>query len=227
VTSVSFMRILDDRYERREFLRRAAAGVASAAVAGRLLSDSAETALGATRPKKVLLAYFSRAGQQYYYGRRKYVTVGNTEVLARMIADRVRCDVHRILPVRPYSTLYEPTVARNWREIQANARPAIANPLPSIDQYDTILLGCPVWASQAPMIMWTFGDSYDFSGKTVLPFVTYAVSELGSVPDDYRRVCKGARIGTGLAVQGERVQQGARAAASWVRQAHLPTRATR
>ena len=78
-------------------------------------------------------------------------------------------------------TSYDETVQRNVSEQDTDARPAIANPLASITGYDTVLLGSPVWNVRPPMIMTTFTDSHDFTGKTILPFVTYAVSGLGRV----------------------------------------------
>ena len=96
---------------------------------------------------------------------------------------------------------------RNVTEQDSDARPAIANPLASIAGYDTVLLGSPIWNVRAPMIMTTFTDAHDFTDKTILPFVTYAVSGLGSVERDYATACPGARIGDGLAVRGEEVTQ--------------------
>ncbi|MFJ8949255.1 hypothetical protein ACIRO1_04080 [Streptomyces sp. NPDC102381] len=65
---------------------------------------------------RVLLAYFSRPGENYDYGKRRDLKVGNTEVLAGMIADRITCDVHRIEAAAPYSDSYDDTVARNVPE---------------------------------------------------------------------------------------------------------------
>src|SRR6266542_4000076 len=75
--------------------------------------------------------------------------------------------VHRIEAADPYPDDYDPTVERNVREQQADARPAIANPLTSIERYDTVLLGSPIWNVRAPMIMSTFTESLDFTGKTL------------------------------------------------------------
>jgi hypothetical protein len=86
-----------------------------------------------TTASRILLAYFSHPGENYYYGGRRNLQVGNTEVLARMIAELIDCDVHRIDAADPYSASYDATVARNVREQEADARPAIANPLASID----------------------------------------------------------------------------------------------
>jgi flavodoxin len=107
----------------------------------------------------VLLAYFSRAGENYYYGGRRRLEVGNTEVLAGMIGRLVGCDVHRIEAADPYSDDYDETVRRNVQEQRADARPGIANPIPSLDRYDTVLLASPIWNVRAPMIMTTLNRS--------------------------------------------------------------------
>jgi len=170
---------------------------------------------------KVLLAYFSRAGENYYYGERTNLKVGNTEVLAGMITRLIKCDVHRIEPVKPYPEDYEETVAQNAREQNADARPAIANPLASIENYDTVLLGSPIWGGRAPMIMSTFVEGLEWTGKTVVPFTTHAGSGLGTVLRDYAASCPGAKIGEGLAVRGEEVQQAGAAVESWLRRINL------
>jgi hypothetical protein len=86
--------------------------------------------------QSVLLAYFSRAGENYYNGGRRRLTVSNTQALAQMISGLIGCDLYRIEAADPYSDDYDPTVERNVREQRADARPAIANPLASIERYD-------------------------------------------------------------------------------------------
>ncbi|MDQ1059846.1 flavodoxin [Arthrobacter globiformis] len=86
-----------------------------------------------------------------------------------MISGLIGCDVHRIEAAVPYPADYDATVARNVREQNEDSRPAIANPLPSIDHYDTVLLASGIWNIRAPMIMTTFTESHDFAGKTVYP----------------------------------------------------------
>jgi flavodoxin len=180
------------------------------------------SAQGTVAPRnKVLLAYFSRGGENYYYGGRRDLDVGNTEVLADMISRLVTCDVHRIEAADPYPDGYDATVARNVREQNADDRPAMAAPLPSIDQYDTVLLASGIWNVRAPMIMTTFAESYDFTGKTIHPVTTYAMSGLGTTVQDYARSCPGATIGEGLAVQGEEVQDAAADIESWLRRTRL------
>jgi flavodoxin len=231
--SISRVDAHESAFTRGSLLRASIAGAAGLVAGGALssLADASaqhpataselESAAPTIRRPRVLLAYFSRPGENYYYGGRTNLKVGNTEVLAGMISKHIRCDVHRIRPANAYPFDYEETVARNVREQNANARPRIANPLPSIDDYDVVLLASPIWNVRPPMIMSTFADRYDFTGKTVFPVVTYAVSGLGTAPQDYAASCQGARIGRGLAVQGEKVRSADPAVRAWLRQVRL------
>ncbi|MFL0358264.1 flavodoxin [Curtobacterium flaccumfaciens] len=156
--------------------------------------------------QRILLAYFSRPGENYWNGGRRMLDTGNTEILAELISDRIDCDVVRIEAAEPYSDSYDDTVARNVREQNGDARPDIASDLPDLSGYDTVLLGSPIWNVQPPMIMATFAEAVDLSGKRLLPFVTYAVSGLGSTESFYRDLDTGATLGKGLAVRGEEVR---------------------
>ena len=179
-----------------------------------------EATAGAT-PSNVLLAYFSRPGENYYYGDRIDLDVGNTEVVADMIASAVAVDVYRIEARDPYPYSYEETVERNKREQDEDVRPSIAGPLPTLTAYDTVLLGSPIWNVRPPMIMRTFIEGVDLRGKTVLPFVTYAVSGMGSTIDDYTRYCSKSSVGQGLAVHGEEAHQAQQEVTAWLRQVRL------
>ena len=172
----------------------------------------------------MLLAYFSRAGENYYNGGRRRLEVGNTEVLAGILGRLLGCDVRRIEAADPYPDGYDDTVARNVREQQADARPGIANPLTSLDGYSTVLLASPIWNVRAPMIMTTFTEALNFTGQTVHPVVTFAVSGLGSTERDYTTSCRGATVREGLAVRGEEAADARPAAEAWVRRNGLPTR---
>lgn len=219
--------------ERRSFLNAAVAGVVGMALGARMSDGtdsisrhvSAEPSHGAATPgpagSTVLLAYFSRAGENYFYGDRIDLDVGNTEVMANMIRQLIGCDIYRIEPVDPYSDDYDETVGRNVQEQQADARPAIANPLDSIERYDTVLLGSPIWNVRPPMIMATFAESVNFTGKTIIPFTTHAMSGLGTTERDYADWCPGATFAEGLAVQGEEVREAGDAIESWLRRIGL------
>jgi flavodoxin len=170
---------------------------------------------------KVLLAYFSRAGENYYYGDRINLEVGNTEVVANIIASTMSVDVYRIKAADPYPASYDATVDRNVREQNDDARPAIAGGLPAVETYDTVLLGSAIWNVRPPMIMRTFIDSVDLRGKTILPFVTYAVSGMGNTIDDYTRLCPQSTIGEGLAVRGEEAHDARTAVQDWLKRTGL------
>lgn len=164
-----------------------------------------------------LLVYFSRPGENYWEGGRRDLEIGNTKRLAATIAELIDCDEYEILAADPYPDAYDPTVERNQREQNEDVRPAIAGELPDISSYSMVIIGSPVWNVRAPMIMSTFVESVDLAGKRVLPFVTYAVSGMSGVDQDYRDALPSSEVATGLAVRGEDVD-GARAdVEAWLR----------
>ena len=182
----------------------------------------ARNSSAAPRPRgEVLLVFFSRAGENYFHGGRIDLAVGNTEVVARMIRAVLGCDVFQIEPVDPYPHSYDATVQRNVREQDENARPEIANLPRSIDAYDTIVLGSPIWNVRAPRIMLTFAERYDFTGKTIYPFTTHAMSGLGHVVDEYTASCRGARLGEALAIRGEEAADSRSEIEAWLRRIGL------
>lgn len=232
------------RHSRRKLLRLGLAGTVGSVAAALGGSDRGtrpntqnqrppdQSATTSTQPSdkptgaapKVLVAYFSRAGENYYYGDRIWLDVGNTQVVAETIAESIPCDLHRIEASEPYPDDYDKTVERNTAEQEADARPAIANPLDTIDQYDVVLLGSPIWNVRAPMIMTTFTESHDFTAKTVHPLTTHAMSELGTTERDYAQTCTGANIGEGLAIRGERAGNAGPEITRWLRRIGLTGR---
>lgn len=99
---------------------------------------------------------------------------GNTEEMASYIAEQVGGDLLEIQPETPYPTDYNECGDVALAERDCNARPAITGLPDSIDQYDTILVGYPIWWHTAPMIIGTFLESYDLTGKEVYPFTQSA-----------------------------------------------------
>ena len=119
---------------------------------------------------KTLVAYFS--------------CTGTTEKIAGLIADELGAVKYQIVPETPYTAAdlnYNDGTTRATREQHdASARPAITGTVENMDDYDVIFLGYPIWWGQAPKIMYTFVESYDLSGKTIVPFCTSGSSEIGS-----------------------------------------------
>lgn len=166
--------------------------------------------------RRTLLVWFSRPGENYAYGDREWIDIGHTERVAGFISDELGCDTYRIDAADPYPEEYDPTVARNSREQEDNARPGIAGDLPDLADYDTLILGSPIWGSQAPMIMQTFVESVDLADRTLFPFVTYAVSGLSGVDEDYAQALPATTVGEGLAIQGEESAEAAPAVREWL-----------
>lgn len=170
---------------------------------------------------KVLVAYFSRSGENFYYGDRTWLKVGNTAVVAKTIAELIDCDLYEIVAADPYPGDYEETVARNVREQDEDARPTIAEALPDVAAYDIVLIGSPIWNVRAPMIMSTFTEGLDLAGKPVHPFTTHAMSGLGTTQRDYAATCPDAIVGEGLAIQGEKAREARPEVAAWIRRIGL------
>ena len=111
---------------------------------------------------KILVAYFSWGG--------------TTQRMAQEIVRQTGADLFRIEPVVPYPTEYTPCTEVAREEKDNNARPAIVSKVENWADYDTVFIGCPIWWWTTPMIICTFTESYDFKGKTVVPFCTYAAT---------------------------------------------------
>ncbi|MEP7765928.1 flavodoxin [Sanguibacter sp. 25GB23B1] len=221
-------------FDRRSFLRAALTGGAGATVltvAGcadpdmprdPTQSQEAPPMDPASPPNSAtLLVYFSRPGENYWYGERRDLEVGNTQVLATMITDRIACDTYRIEEADPYPANYDQTVARNVLEQDQDARPAIASTLPDVTGYDTVILASPIWNVRPPMIMSTFVESVPLEGKRVLPVTTHAMSGLGRSIEIYTELANSAMIGDGLAVQGEEVADAGPDLEVWLREVAL------
>ena len=157
----------------------------------------------ASSDKKILVVYFSRTGEEYNVGK---ITTGNTAIVADFIAQKVGADKFEIKPAKPYPDEYEPCTEIAKRELEENARPALANNIDNLAQYDIIFCGYPVWWSNLPMIMYTFLESNDFSGKTIIPFCTHGGSGLAGTERKIEKTCPNAKIRDGLAIVGKRCQ---------------------
>ncbi|MBP3894432.1 MAG: NAD(P)H-dependent oxidoreductase [Atopobiaceae bacterium] len=164
-----------------------------------------------------LVAYYSRAGQNYGNGGVINLPKGNTEVLAEAIAAELGADLFKIDTVEPYPADYFATTDQAKRELRDQARPAIKGPLPSMDGVDTIVLGYPNWWGTMPMAVKTFLDSVDLAGVTILPFCTNEGSGLGGSVGDLRRSYPAATVLDGLSVRGTDSARSTGRAAAWAR----------
>lgn len=131
---------------------------------------------------KVLVVYFS--------------ATNTTEGVAEHIANGLNADIYEIVPEDPYTDAdlnYNDNNSRTTIEMNdPNARPAISGSVENMEQYDIIFVGYPIWWGEAPRIVSTFMESYDFSGKTIVPFCTSGGSGIGSSASNLERLTSGA-----------------------------------
>ena len=151
---------------------------------------------------KILIAYFSRADENYSVG---YIEKGNTEIIAEIIADEVSGDLFHIERSTPYPADYEECKAVATTEQNANARPTLKEDK-DISDYDIIFIGYPIWWGDAPMPVYSFVENKDWEGKTVIPFSTHEGSGLGAGESNLKKICTGAEFKTGLAIRGATAQ---------------------
>lgn len=129
-------------------------------------------------------------GVQAQTGKRMLVTYfswsGSTKNLAEEIQRQTDADIYRIEPLIPYTDDYQTLAYQiSNREKEENARPALKDTLSTLNDYEIIFVGCPVWWFDAPMIIHSFLEckDYDFTGKTIVPFCTYATASYETLND--------------------------------------------
>ena len=141
---------------------------------------------------KKLVAYFSASG--------------TTKKVAERLAKAAGADLFEIRPAIPYTS-----ADLNWMDKKSrssvemndpDSRPEIAETMPNMADYDTVFIGFPIWWYVAPHIIHTFLESYDFSGKTLVPFATSGGSGMGRTVDELRKLCPNADWKAGKLVNG-------------------------
>ena len=132
----------------------------------------------------VLIAYFSWSG--------------NTEQVAQIIQQETGGDLFEIAPAAPYTDDYDELLDIAQQEQADSARPELAGQVEDWDQYDTVFVGYPNWWNDAPMAVYTFLESYDWSGKTLVPFNTSASGGFGRSLSGLEESASGAVILEGI-----------------------------
>ncbi len=152
--------------------------------------------------RNMLVAYFSLAGEQYGVG---VIEEGNTSIIAHMIAEQIGADLFEIEAITPYPTSHRELLDVSREEMASNVRPEIADTVDNIDDYDTIFIGYPNWWGDMPMIVYSFLESYNLSGKTIVPFCTHGGSRLSNTESTIADITGGI-IEEGLAILGTTAQ---------------------
>lgn len=167
-----------------------ASSQAMSSVAPSEVSDSADTENGKSveteTPTETLVAYFSMPETTKLENRTEEEensvvvvdgeVLGNTQYVAHVIAENTDADLFRIEPQTPYPTDHEVLVELAKEEQNSTARPALLENVENLAQYDTVFVGYPNWWGDMPMILYSFFEEHDFSGKTIIPFNTHGGS---------------------------------------------------
>lgn len=167
---------------------------------------------------KKLVAFYSRAAENYVNGAIVSLEKGNTEVAADIIQKLTGSDRFRIEQEKPYSSDYNECIAQAQRDQKNDIRPVLKKFMESLDEYDVIYLGYPNYWSTMPMAVFTFLEHYDFNGKTIRPFCTHEGSGLGSSVRDIRKLCPGAKVEEGLAIRGGNVSRSEQNIKRWIQE---------
>lgn len=150
----------------------------------------------------VLVAYFSWSG--------------NTERVANLIAQQTGGDLFEITPATPYTDDYDTLLDVAQQEQAEDARPALANTVENWDSYDVVFVGYPNWWSDAPMAVYTFLESYDFTGKTLIPFNTSSSGGFGRSLDGVAQSAPGAEMLEGLALTENELDDASNQVSAWI-----------
>lgn len=151
---------------------------------------------------KVLIVYYSWSG--------------NTRTVANYIHEIVGGDIIELEPKEAYTRDMNELSGIALNEKRKNARPALKTVINDMEDYDTIFIGYPNWWSDMPMLMYTFLDEYDLSGKTIAPFVTHGESGLSGTPSKIQKEEPKAIVTEGLAVQHDNIDNSKSSVKQWI-----------
>jgi flavodoxin len=177
----------------------------AAADEGETQADDVQEESSDSSASKTLVIYYSRADENYADGGTEVLEVGHTKVMAGYIAEALGADQYEIVSAEAYPFSYDECCDQASDELKKDVRPALAGDLPDVSGYDTVFLGCPIWWGSEPMVVRTFLEKVDLSGKVVVPFTTHGGSGLGSVPANLQARIPNATFQDGKAVAGTAV----------------------
>ncbi len=168
------------------FSRRRFLAISALTLGGLAFNALPRTARGAA-PERTLIAYFTWSG--------------NTRGIARLLHQKVGGDLVELEPVTPYSENYDTCLEQAKRDQEQAARPELKTRIADMGRYDTVFLGYPNWWASIPMPIASFLEQYDFSGKTIVPFVSHGGGRLGQSLTAIAKLCPSSRITEALSVR--------------------------
>lgn len=166
----------------------------------------------------ILVVFFSRTGYNYP---NQWLDIGHTARVANFITDITGGDSFELIPEVPYPDDYQQTVAIAREELDNDVRPKFKGDIENISDYSIVFVGGPVWHGAMPMIIRTFYETYDLTGKTIVPFTTHAGSGLGDSERLARKYYPDGDILPGLAIQGTNSANSKTDVESWLRRINI------
>ncbi len=166
---------------------------------------------------KTLIAFFSRADENYFGGAMRYVKVGNTEIVVNLMKERIEADTFKIEMANPYSPVYMTCIEEAKKDLKNQARPELKSYPESLDGYDTVILAYPNYWGTFPMAVATFLERYDFSGKKILPLCTNEGSGMGGSENGIKKLAPGATVAKGLPVNGSGAAGSGQSVERWLK----------
>lgn len=173
----------------------------------------------------ILIAYFSYPepdGVDASTGASRLViddaVTGHVEFLAGIIQDAANADIFRIETVQQYPASHAPLIAQAQEELNNGVRPELKTSIENLDQYDVIFIGYPNWWGNLPAPLYTFLESYDFAGKTIVPFNSHGGSGLSSTVATIRGIQPDADVRNGFTVSRNSVDNATNDVLEWLRQ---------
>ena len=192
-------------------------GTGSNPTDGNLQNPSDDSNRPTNEDTKTLVVYFSVPDNRD----NSYVEVngqrlGNTQYMAYVIQENTGADIFRILPKTPYPTDHNELLQVAQEEIRQNARPEIDGTIENFDSYDTVFVGYPNWNADMPYILYTFFETYDFSGKTIVPFNTHGGSGFSGTQETIAELESGATMLEGKSISRNSIEGAEQEIVDWL-----------
>lgn len=163
---------------------------------------------------KVLIVFFSHAGENYGVGN---IKVGNTKLVADEIQRVTGGDEFEIVADKNYDMPYDALTKLAKEESEKGEKPSFKGEIKNIDDYDTVFIGGPIWWGTYPRVMFTFFDKYDLNGKTIIPFTTHEGSGLGSIVEDLKTIYPKATFKEAFSIYGHEIRKDLSKVDKWLK----------
>ncbi len=175
--------------------------------------NGAKQKTGKMEKGKVLVVFFSHAGENYAVGN---IKVGNTKIVADYIK-AIGADEFEIVADKDYAKPYKELTEIAKKESEDGEFPPFKGEIKNLDEYSTIFVGGPIWWGTYPRVMFTFFKKYNLDGKTIIPFSTHEGSGLGSVVEDLKTLYPKAEIKGAFSIYGHEVRKGKAKVEKWLK----------